>query len=143
MKTLTLEVPTTARLVFRMPSGSRLIINPRVCDGREQVNGPDQAVPLTRFLDESGDYADQWFAFWEEDCMSPPIYVVRAESFEQAYEDFCNEVVSRFPLSESDLTDYTKTEEGDYEGLTWTDRGWISTENVNGVEIRLVEVTCE
>lgn len=152
---ITIEVPLKSTRLEFGGMGRPLVINPRECEGTRSVmtktihvwpycsratahqckeRSPEiSAVPLSRFIDESGDYVDQFFAFWEEDCMDPPIWIVRAESFEKAYEDFVEQVVSRFPLSESDLTDY--------EDLTWTDNGWVSTESVNGREIELISAT--
>lgn len=138
----TIEFPATARLVFRTPMGSLLIVNPRECKGdkagkvwphcsgpiskpdhdcKENVHGPDASVPVSSFVDNqygATDYDSPWFAFWEEDCMSPPISVVRASSFEAAYEDF----LDTLPEAELDV---------------------VHTENVNGCEIKLIEVTCE
>jgi hypothetical protein len=148
---------TKTRLEFS-GMGRPLVINPRECKGdasgkkypscsshdkhecREDVDFSTfecpTTVPLSRMLDESGDYAASWYAFWEEDCMDPPIWIVRADSFEQAYEDFCNEAIE--PLDEATLADYTRNEEGDYDDLTLTEKGWISTEATQGREICLV-----
>ena len=159
-KKIEIEFPLeSTRLVFS-GMGRPLVLNPRECKGsplapskiwphcgaadhqcREIYTSEISAVPLSRFLDESGDYAASWFAFWEEDCMDPPIWIVRAESFEQAYEDFINEVVSRSPLSESDLTDYEKTPDGDYEGLTA--RVTWSRPMQHAVPTRIGETQCE
>lgn len=159
----TIEFSETARLVFRMPSGSTLIVNPRQCKGdkegkvwphcsgpiskpdhecKENVHGPDSSVPVSRFVDNqygSTDYASPWFAFWQEDCMDPPIWIVRASSFEAAYEDFCDEIE---PIDQASLPDYL-TATGEYEGSINCDGEPIDTESVNGCEIKLIQVTCE
>jgi hypothetical protein len=123
----------SARLVFHGSIASVLVVNP--CESeRYDVH----AVPLTRFYDDTGSDGD-WFAFWEEDCHAPPVYILRADSFESAYEVFCEEFVH--PLDEDTLKDYERTPEGDYEGLTLTSRGWISTESIQGHEIELKAVT--
>ena len=142
----------TTRLEFS-GMGRPLVINPRECKGDSRgvfwpmcscegccrEGSEISAVPLSRFIDESGDYEGRFFAFWDEDCMDPPLYVVRAESFEQAYEDFCNEVVE--PLDDATLADYERNADGDYDDLTLNEKGWISTESVNGREIDLVSAT--
>ena len=124
----------SARLVFGW-SFSNLVVNPR-----ESERFDVHTVPLTRIYDDTGS-GGSWFGMYEEGCMSPPIYLIRADSFESAYEVFCEEFVH--PLDEETLKDYEQTSDGDYEGLTITGKGWISTESIQGHEIELKEVTCE
>lgn len=156
----TIEFPETARMVFKMPGRAHLIVNPRECKGddrklvwphcstrnshacKEMINGPDASVPVSRVIDNQyggTDYASPWFAFWEADCMAPPIYIVRAESWEAAYEDFCDVIA---PISDSDLPDYLNAA-GEFEGNYNSNGQPIDTESVNGCEISLIEVTCE
>lgn len=98
-------------------------------------------VPLTRFLDESGDYAASWFAFWEEDCMDPPIWIVRAESFERAYEDFC-ETLPEVNVEDLDADQIAAEKEGNLSGYSYADGvGLVYTEAVNGREIDIVSAT--
>lgn len=47
-----------------------------------------------------------FFAFWIEDCFDPPVYVVRARTFETAYETFCDEFSRLITIDDSDLPDY-------------------------------------
>lgn len=160
----TIEFPATARLLFS-GLGSGLVINPKPADHEYTIVAGVQGcakckkgildpvhsaetgtssdpinVPENRVIDENGNADDKWFAFWEEDCMSPPIWIVRAESFEQAYEDFYSAIPQ--PLDENTLADYERDADGYYNDLTMTDRGWISTESIQGREIELMEVTC-
>jgi hypothetical protein len=85
---------------------------------------------------------DPFFIFFEQDCMSPLLTLVRAESFESAYELF---VETLTPLSDTDLADYvTGTDDNgnpEYASLTWTDNGFVTTELVQGFECYLVSVT--
>lgn len=83
------------------------------------------------------DYQDRFFAFWVEDCFDPPVYVIRADSFESAYEIFCDEFSRLIEISESDLPDY------DPETLNYSASGVpIDTEAVNGREIKLLSLVC-
>lgn len=124
----------SARMVFAWHH-SNLVINPR-----ESEKFDAHAVPLSRVYDDTGSDG-QWFGMYEEDCADPPIYLIRADSFESAYEVFCEEFAST--LDEITLSDYERTPDGDFEGLTLTSRGWISTEAIMGYEVDLKEVTCE
>ena len=124
----------TTRLVFAWRH-SNLVINPR-----ESERFDVHHVPLSRVYDDTGS-GGLWFGMYEEDCAYPPIYLIRADSFESAYEVFCEEFVN--PLDEDALRDCECTPEGDYENLTLTSRGWISTEAIMGYEVDLKEVTCE
>lgn len=147
------------RLVFRMGC-TLLIVNPWGCKGddsgrtwphcrtfplgnhtcKEETHGGESvSVPLTRVIDECGDSDAPWFAFWEADCMSPPISVVRAESFERAYEDFCD------TLPAADMSDFSESERYNVpDGYTIASDGrYVHTENVNGCEIELISVSSE
>lgn len=166
----TIEFPASARMVFRMGNG-RLIVNPRECKGdarklvwphcsgpitkpdhdcKEMIHGPDSSVPVSRVIDNQyggTDYASPWFAFWEADCMSPAISIVRAESWEAAYEDFLDTLPDADP---SDWSDEEKATAEDPDngnlpsGYSFSGNGRIIfTENVNGCEITLIEVTNE
>jgi hypothetical protein len=92
----------------------------------------------------SDNYSDDapFFIFFEQDCMSPLLTLVRSESFESAYELY---VETLTPLSDEDLADYvTGTDENgnpEYDELTWTDNGFVTTELVHGFECYLVSVT--
>lgn len=127
---------TKARLVFDWRFRP-LVINPR-----ESERFDVHAVPLSRVIDESGDSEAVWFAFFEEDCFDPPIYIVRAESWEQAYEDFLD------TRPDADLSDWSDEERAEFEaggnhpdGYSFTSDGRIVySEAVMGYEIELKEV---
>ena len=63
--------------------------------------------------------------------MQPPVYIIRARTFEDAYEAFVEEFGDI--VDEVDLKDYDK----DDPRLTWTDRGPVDTESVMGHELTL------
>ena len=73
----------------------------------------------------------EWFGFYFEDCMQPPVYIIRARTFEDAYEAFVEEFGDI--VDEVDLKDYDK----DDPRLTWTDRGPVDTASVMGHELTL------
>ena len=168
MSGYTLELPSAARLVFDAGMSVKLVINPRpaactfvfypegagyICKtcgkwgshadhfSEAEHSGGVMGIPANRVLDESGDWAGSWFAFWEEDCRSPPIYIVRAESFEAAYEDFCGTLPNAEPDMDEDQR--TQWEHSGMDHYTYSDAAGhvVFTENVNGREIRLIEVT--
>lgn len=165
-----IKISEKARLVFK-GFGSGLIVNPRKrdCSYLEHTHIPIgssaiwycnkhkclaescdetgmsyQPTRASGLIDESGGPEALWFAFWEEDCAWPAIHVVRAESWEQAYEDFCDSLPD---VPESDLEGVDGYLIGDEnsnlpDGYSFTSDGRIVyTENVNGREIELVEVT--
>lgn len=162
----------STRLVFK-GMGQHLIINPRPAkcefqfdpnagnyscaecdksgfddDHHEEcwgASGGPLRIPLERVIDEYADSESPWFAFWEEDCFEPPIWIVRAESFEQAYEDFVD------ALPAADLEDLDEDQRAMVEGggnlpdgYTFDSQGALKhTETIQGREIELIEVTCE
>ena len=71
--------------------------------------------------------------------MSPRLTLVRAESFESAYEAYAETLT---PLRASELADYVN-EDGnpEYDSLTWTSGGYVTTELVHGFECYLASVT--
>lgn len=125
-----------ARLVFGWRF-SNLVVNPTEAE-RFDVH----AVPVSRIIDECGDSDARWFGFYEEDCMDPPIYLVRARTFEQAYEDFID---SRPEVSLEDLDEEQREElekSGDLSGYAYDSSGrLVYTEAIMGYEIELKEVT--
>ena len=118
---------------------SPLVINPR--EDEYQVH----KVPLSRVIDECGDADAEWFAFFEENCFDPPIYLVRARSWEQAYEDFCDQLT---PVDLSDLDEDQRAMVEDTEGnlpdgyAINSSGHLVHTESVMGYQTRIVSIQC-
>ena len=127
----------SARVVFS-PIGRGSVVSSLVINPRESEQFDVHNVPLTQVIDDSGSDGF-FFAFWEEDCAFPPIYIVRADSFESAYEVFVEEFCT--PLDDVTLQDYEGSEDAGYDDLTWTERGWVSTESVMGQALTVREVS--
>lgn len=98
---------------------------------------PDQLVENL-----SGMYIDDtcgdWFFFYEMDCFYPPIYAIRASSFESAYEVFLDEFATVID-DPATLKDY-ESDESMSECLYHTSRGPVDTESVNGCEASICYV---
>lgn len=129
---LDIEVDASKHRLFFTGFGEGLVVHPWEGEAVDFSLGP-QSVPLSRIIDNqygSADASSPWFAFWQEDCAFPPIYLVRAETWEAAYEDFCDEVLE--PLSADDMTDYDEDE------VARNSSGEpIDTESVQGCAVRL------
>lgn len=127
---------THPRLAFNFRE-TTLVYNP-LANERDRAY-PEKFVTAMNLFDVTDDAEDPWFAFWEEDCMAPPIYVIRAANFEDAYEHFCDEVVGKHPISEADLEDY-RLPDGEL-SCNYTSSGVpINTDSVSGCEIFLDSV---
>ncbi len=61
------------------------------------------------------DPSGQWFACYNVDCFDPPFAVIRARSFESAFEIFCDEFSDWIKVDEPDAKDYPE-DERDYNG---------------------------
>lgn len=108
-----------------------LIVNPHG-DEVSLSSGP-QTVPLKQVIDEQYGGADSgspWFAFWVEDCAFPNVWLVRAESFESAYENFCDTLPALNPSEVEDEDACSRNSEGDP----------IDTEAVQGCGVELVSL---
>lgn len=55
------------------------------------------------YIDDSD---GQWYACYNVDCFDPPFAIVRARSFETAYEVFCDEFSDWLKVEEPDANDY-------------------------------------
>lgn len=85
-------------------------------------------------VDEGAWASDVWVAFSIQDCFDPPVYIVRASSWEEAYETFIDWQVDQLKIEEADLKDY---DEG---SLHYSSNGVpVDTESVYGVQVRLIE----
>lgn len=81
------------------------------------------------------DYGKRFFAFYVADCFDPPVAIIRSDSFEDAYETFCDEFSQWMAISDEDLKDY------DEETMNYSASGVaIDTEAVQGHEVQLLRV---
>jgi hypothetical protein len=77
----------------------------------------------------------QWFWLASVDCFDPPYAVIRARSFETAYEVFCDEFSDWIKVDPADAADYPE-DERNYNGSGVH----IDTDNVQGFELELVSI---
>ena len=100
-------------------------------DAQQTPEGHRRAADLD---DEHGP-GGLWFAFYHEDCFEPPVYIIRARSWEEAYESFLEEfgqVVDEATIEDEYVEDDDR--------LYHTARGPVDTENVKGHELKLIAV---
>lgn len=117
---------------------------PLVINAEESERFDVHNVPVSRVIDNqygAADSASPWFAFYVEDCFDPPIWLVRADSWESAYDDFVD------ALPETDLGDLDEDQRnelestGDLSGYTYDSSGLLKyTEAVMGYETKIVSV---
>lgn len=92
---------------------------------------PDCKHAMGYHYEDDGAY----FAFWVEDCFCPPVYIIKARSFEHAYETFCDTFTDVIKIEASDLKDY------DQDTLNYSGDGVpIETEAVMGREVGVLSV---
>jgi hypothetical protein len=84
------------------------------------------------------DTEGQWFACFNMDCFDPPFAVVRARSWESAYEVFCDEFERWLAVDESSTADYPE-EDRNYNG----NGTHIDTDNVQIHQLSLIQVTTQ
>lgn len=94
-------------LVFTRPnSNHRYLLQVPGVDYLETLNRfPQYDVKRTSAYyieDTDGD----WYACYNVDCFDPPMAIVRARSFEQAYETFCDEWSDWLKVNDADAGDY-------------------------------------
>jgi len=109
--------------------------------GREHDYNPDpekRGYPRGIVSDVNAEWGSgRWFAFWVEDCFNPSIYTIQHDSFEAAYEEFCDWQVDQLKIEDTDLKDY------DESSLSYSSNGTpIDTEAVQGCECHLVRIEC-
>lgn len=76
-----------------------------------------------------------WYACYNVDCFDPPFAIVRARSWETAYEVFCDEFSDWLKVDESDANDYAEDDRH------YSSSGvHIDTDNVQIHEIQLLTV---
>lgn len=84
------------------------------------------------------DTEGQWYACYNVDCFDPPMAVIRARSFEAAYEIFCDEFSRWMAVEETDAKDYPEDDrEYSSSGVH------IDASNVQIHEMQLVSILCE
>lgn len=121
----------SSKAVITVTNGGRLF----VFDPKEgPVDMPYGVKRLSSFTDEETD-GSLW-CFFAEDCFDPSIHLVRAYTFEDAYEFFCQlQADIGHYLIQHDDPDY------DEDAGHWTDDGRrVDTENFQGFGVELVSV---
>lgn len=105
-------------------------------DAETETSFSDCAVVRSRSF-YSDDTSGSYFAFWEEDCAWPAIFIVQARCWEDAYEVFCDEFAS-----EMSDADYDALTEEEREGVQFGDGGKMlaNHEAINGCEIEFAGI---
>ena len=76
-----------------------------------------------------------WFAFYNVDCFDPPMAIIRARTFEDAYAVFETEWERWMKVADADAADYPE------DARTYNDNGThVDTDNVQGHELTLIRV---
>ncbi len=79
----------------------------------------------------------KWFVFYVEDSFDPPLFLIRARSWEDAYETFCDEFSDHMKIEDADLKDY------DEDRLHYSASGVpIDDEAAQGHEVTLDTIIC-
>lgn len=97
---------------------------------------PDHQIKRTQehYIDDTdGD----WFAFFNVDCFDPPFAVIRARSFESAYEIYCDEFSEGLAVDEESAKDYPE-DDRDYN----SSGVHIDASGVQGFQLRLISILC-
>jgi hypothetical protein len=82
------------------------------------------------------DTQGEWFACYVVDCFDPPFAIIRARSFESAYEVFCDEFADWMKVEESSAADYPEDDR------TYNSNGvHIDTDSVQIQPVDLVSIT--
>lgn len=83
----------------------------------------------------------EFFSFWEADCFDPPQYLIRAKSWETAYDIFLEEFGTKVDVDDSDYDTPEKIEEAINNGsITYTSGGTlVHCDGVNGRELKLIK----
>lgn len=139
-KATTIDIGTVdaRELIFGQPDDTRRYVlqAPGVEEDYLDFIGRYAAYDVKRtshyYIDDT---EGQWFAFYNVDCFDPPLAIIRARSFESAYEVFCNEFEHWLKVNETDLADYPEEERN------YNDNGtYIDTDNVQGHELHLLSI---
>lgn len=107
-------------------------------DPMDRVGGPYRIVD---FIGDQSIAGDRWFLFAVADCAFPLHDLVRADSWEEAYEIYCDWAAEHrhIKIEQPNLSDYVD-EQGEYNGSYTSDGTPIDTENVCGFEVTLLSL---
>lgn len=114
-----------------------LVVRCKCTDGKYRYTENNSEIGCRKIHKIIGDEGDNWFILYVNDCYDPPLTLVRADSFEDAYELYCDDDHS-LVIDEEDLDDYN-LEELQYN----SDGDPIDTECVGGFEVELISLHCE
>jgi hypothetical protein len=92
----------------------------------------NEGTKITSF--EDGGFGDRWFIFFVEDCFMPSLHLIKDESFESAYEVFCDQEGKRgHYVVKDDDPDYTDKQKAEM----WVDNNGnrLVTEAIQGFEV--------
>lgn len=140
-------VENAKELVFMQGNDDRRYVLQQKSDTSQYGYAEDYLAFITRFKAYQvwrtnqfyiDDTDGKWFACYNVDCFDPPFAVIRARSFESAYEIFCDEFGHWLAVSPEDANDYPKDDRA------YNNNGvHIDTDNVQIHPLTLVSVECE
>src|SRR3954468_7216820 len=140
MKTIDIgTVSAATELVFTQAnSDTRYILQSDKRDYLETLQRfPHHSIKTTteHYIDDTD---GEWFACYNVDCFDPPMAIIRARSFETAYEVFCNEFEKWLAVDDISAADYPEDDRN------YNDNGThIDTDGVQLHPLTLVSVTCD
>jgi hypothetical protein len=131
------SIANAKELVFTQGGDHKYILQPKGTP--EDWRSTSARYPTETFKRTTDHYIDdpdgQWFACYNVDCFDPPFAVVRARSFESAYEIFCDEFSDWLAVPDDCAADYPEDDR------TYSASGvHIDTDNVQIHELHLVTV---
>ncbi len=95
---------------------------------------PDHSPICDYYIEDT---AGKWFIFYVADCFDPPMFLIRARTWEDAYDTFCDEFSSLMRIEDADLKDY------DEDTLHYSASGVpIDDEAAQGHEVTLDTIIC-
>jgi len=108
----TFEVSNATRLIFESFHGTTYVLAPSYDAARKMdllSEFPDQSIKSVwnHYVDDTD---GSFFACCVVDCFDPPVAIIRARSFESAYETFCDEFSAWMEVSETNADDYPEDE---------------------------------
>ena len=139
MKTIDAGTIDAIELVFAASLDAnddrRYILQAEATDYMETLNRfPAHQIKRTteHYIDDT---EGKWFAFYNVDCFDPPMAVIRAKSFETAYDVFCDEWERWLKVDDIDAADYPE------DNRSYNGNGThIDIEAVQGNELFLLSV---
>lgn len=94
---MTIEIDESMTLIFTNKQKDRYYFHGSL-ESSDVAPGPIRISGIN--LEEC---EDKFFLFWIADTFSPPMYIVNASSFEQAYEQFVDWQVDQLKIDDADL----------------------------------------